>query len=98
MPEDVKKSRSATLIKHKNSVRDRILDDVCNNGKPLLAIAESLDGDGSVCMHSEAFFEIKLMGKVCENAFLDMQGKWISVIPVSHKNGVIYCEINQICK
>ncbi len=92
IPEDVKRDRSAALIKHKNDVRDKILSDTVKAGKPLLAIAESLDKDGYVCMHSEAFFEIKLLIKVDKKRFSEMQGKWMSVIPTSFKNGIIYCE------
>lgn len=92
IPEDVKKERSAALIKHKNTVRDKILSDTVKAGKPLFAIAESLDKDGYVCMHSEAFFEMKLLIKVDKKRFSEMQGKWISVIPMSFKNGIIYCE------
>ena len=92
IPEEVKRARSAALIKHKNEVRDKILSDTVKEGKPLLAIAESLDKDGYVCMHSEAFFEIKLLMKVDKKRFSKMQGKWITVIPVSFENGIIYCE------
>ena len=92
IPEEVKRARSAALIKHKNEVRDKILSDTAKEGKPLLAIAESLDKDGYVCMHSEAFFEIKLLMKVDKKRFSKMQGKWITVIPVSFENGIIYCE------
>ena len=92
IPEDVKRERSAALIKHKNAVRDKILSDTVKAGMPLFAIAESLDKDGFVCMHSEAFFEMKLLMKVDKKRFSEMQGKWINVIPVSFENGIIYCE------
>lgn len=92
IPEEIKKERSAALIKHKNAVRDTVLSDIITKRKKLLAITESVDRQGRVCMHSEEFFEIKLMSPVTKKQFSEMQGQWISVIPVSHKNGVLYCE------
>ena len=92
IPEDIKRLRSAELIKHKNEVRDAILENVVKTAEPLFAIAESIDRDGTVSMHSEAFFEIKLIDAIDEKIFSEMQGKWIKVIPISHSNGIIYCE------
>ena len=90
--DDVKKDRSKRLIQHKNTVRDRLLQNLSLSQKPLLAIAESLDSSGAVSMHSESFVEIKLIEKISEVDFEAMQGKWISVKPVSTKNGILYCE------
>ena len=92
IPEEIKRERSASLIQHKNAVRDELLGNTVNTKKTLLAIAESLDTEGLVCMHSEEFFEIKLIGKVTKKQFEKIQGKWISVIPAFHKNGILYCE------
>lgn len=90
--EAVKRERSARLIAHKNGVRDSVLDETVKAGKPLLAIAESLDKDLHIAMHSESFVEIKLLQKSNKCDFASLMGRWISVIPVSHKDGILYCE------
>ena len=59
---------------------------------PLLAIAESLDANGNVAMHSESFVEIRLTDKITRAEFDTLAGKWITVIPTSHNNGVLYCK------
>lgn len=92
IPREVKRERSAALIKHKNKVRDAILDSLVKAKEPLLAIAESLDKDGFLAMHSESFVEIKLTERLTEKEFESLMGKWISVIPVSHGEGILYCE------
>ena len=90
--EEVKKERSARLIELKNSVRDGELDAVVSSGEPLLAIAESINKDGSVAMHSDSFVEIKLVCAIPEKDKKALIGKWIFVKPVSHENGVLSCE------
>jgi len=92
IPEEIKRERSARLIKHKNEVRDILLSSLVSRGEPVLAIAESLDKTGAVAMHSESFVEIKLLEKVSPSDFESLQGKWIKVIPEYHKNGVLYCK------
>ena len=92
IPEPVKRERSARLIKHKNEVRDGILSSLAASSAPLLAIAESLDANGNVAMHSESFVEIRLTDKITRAEFDTLAGKWITVIPTSHNNGVLYCK------
>ena len=92
IPEEVKRERSAELIRRKNEVRDAILDRLLKAGAPLLAIAESLDKDGLLAMHSESFVEIRLLEKLGKKDFDALVGKWISVVPVSHGGGILYCE------
>ena len=93
IPEDVKKDRSKRLIRHKNEIRDSLLSEVCKKGEPLLAIAESLDGDGRLNMHSESFIEIKTVSAFDEDCLSSLVGRWMRVKPVSHKNGILNCEI-----
>ena len=93
IPEDVKKDRSKRLIRHKNEIRDSLLSEVCKKGEPLLAIAESLDGDGRLNMHSESFIEIKTVSIFDEDCLSSLVGRWMRVKPVSHKNGILNCEI-----
>ena len=93
VPEQTKKERSKRLIAHKNEQRDAILSEKVASGEPLLAIAESLDGDGRMSMHSDSFVEIKTEKKVSPSSFEALMGKWIKVKPLSHKNGILYCEM-----
>ena len=92
MPEDIKKDRSRRLISHKNEVRDARLSDVIEQGEELLCIAESLDADGRVAMHSESFIEVKSLEKLSECEFSLMCGKWLKMKPLSHRDGILYCE------
>lgn len=91
IPEEVKKERSRRLIAHKNKVRDAILSELCEKCEPIIAIAESIDKTGRVAMHSDSFIEIKMQDNVTLSEFEALQGKWISVKPVSHENGILYC-------
>lgn len=90
--ESVKRERSARLIELKNSVRDAELDLIVNRGEPILAIAESISSDGALAMHSESFVEIKLFSKNVLKDAKELIGKWITVRPISHGNGVLLCE------
>jgi threonylcarbamoyladenosine tRNA methylthiotransferase MtaB len=92
IPEDVKKQRSKELIRCKNLMRDRLLDRIVCSGESVLAIAESLDDDGKISMHSESFVEIKLDHPCPRESFGALQGRWITVKPIYHKNGVLFCE------
>ena len=93
IPEEVKKERSRRLISLKNENRDKLLSSVCRLASPILAICESLDDDGRMAMHSESFIEVKTEEKISCETFENMQGKWISVTPRYHENGIIYCDI-----
>ena len=90
--EETKKERSHRLILYKNEIRDALLMELSGSTTPLLAIAESLDADGKIAMHSESFVEIKLNGNYSKSDLEEVQGKWISVKPVSTDNGILYCE------
>ena len=91
--EEIKRERSQRLISHKNEVRDKLLSEICSLSVPLLAIAESRDSSGKINMHSESFIEIKATSKAGDKCFEALQGKWIEVKPISHENGILYCEI-----
>ena len=92
IPEEIKRERSAELIRRKNEVRDEILDRLVKAKTPQLAIAESLDRCGLLSMHSDSFVEIKLIEKLTRSEFDSLVGKWITVIPASHSDGILYCE------
>ena len=86
VPSDVKKRRSAELIRLKNEVRDSVLSDVCRRGEPLSCILEAEDG-GVYTAHSDSFIEL------CVAAPSGRQGDAVKVIPVSHKNGIIQAKL-----
>lgn len=92
IPEEVKKERSRRLISHKNEVRDSLLAKAVLLGEPVMAIAESLDNLGRVNMHSDSFIEIKTAEKMPKKDFELIQGKWLKVKPISHADGILYCE------
>ena len=91
---EVKKRRSEEITEAKNLVRDGILERIVTEGTPLVVVCESIDKDGSVAAHSDAFIEVRfahpcaasLVGEMCE------------VRPVSHKDGIVYGELLKICK
>ncbi len=91
--EAVKRERSARLISFKNQTRDLILDELLSDKKELLAIAESIDKNGNLSMHSESFVEIKILAENLPSCSERLVGRWIKVIPVSHKDGILWCEI-----
>ena len=90
--ESVKSERSERLIKHKNTVRDRILSSMAEGKMPVIAIAESIDKNGFVAAHSESFVEIRFLPKAHLGCAESLFGKWLKLIPVSHKDGILYCE------
>ena len=88
VPEDVKHERSARLIAEKNAVRDAILDKVVKDGKPLSSIAETRDKNGVYTAHSDSYIE------VCFEGPEGLSGEVVEITPTSHKNGIIYGNIN----
>ncbi len=90
--EALKSERSARLIAHKNAVRDGLLSQAVSDGKEITVIAESVDKCGLLCAHSESFIEVKIPLENGGDKAQSMLGKWFKVAPVSHKNGVLYCE------
>ena len=88
IPEDVKKVRSEFLIKIKNEVRDNVLCGIVDAKKPLSVIAETRGADGYYTAHSAEYLETKFFS---ENE--NLTGEMLDIIPVSHKNGIVYCEL-----
>ncbi len=88
VPDEVKKERSARLIAECASVRDGILERVVNEKKPLSCIIESRDGPCCTA-HSDSYIEVRVESE--EELF----GKIVSVIPLSHKNGIVYGKIEK---
>ena len=84
--DDVKKERSARLISAKNRMRDEVLSDISKRRLPLECIMETADKGGYVG-HSDSYIEV-----FCESE-KDIRGECVSVLPITHKNGIIYGEI-----
>ena len=77
---------------HSEEELDAELDSVVKLGDPIVAIAESVSSDGYLAMHSESFIEIKLPVKNASSDLKELIGKWITVKPISHSDGVLICE------
>ena len=88
IPEEIKKERSARLIKIKNEVRDSLLLDFLNKGRALSAVVESISEDGFYVAHSDSYVEIKFKSE-CDSLI----GKIVDLVPVSHKDGILYCRL-----
>jgi threonylcarbamoyladenosine tRNA methylthiotransferase MtaB len=86
IPEDVKRARSEALIKHKNAVRDSVLEEICGRGEPISCIFEVKSG-GFWTAHSDTFAEVRAESDE------DLSGQMRDVIPVSHKDGIIYGKV-----
>ena len=84
--ESEKKKRSARLIAVKNEVRDCVLGQIVDLGKPLSAVLETYD-DGRYTAHSDNYLEISVEGPE------GLQGEIIEVSPTSHKDGVIIAKL-----
>ena len=82
IPESVKKERSARLIAIKNEIRDTVLSGIVERGESISIILETYDG-AYYTAHSDTFAEVKV------EAHEGLSGEMVSVIPVSHKDGVI---------
>lgn len=86
--EQVKRERSARLIKECEAMRDEILSETVSCGKPLSCIFESRQGEYYTA-HSDSYIEVRVKSD------LDLSGRLIFVKPLYTKNGVIYGEIIQ---
>ncbi len=86
VPEAVKKERSAVLISECRRVRGEILDGIVARNKPLCCILESLD-EGYYTAHSDSYVEVRCKSEE------DLSGELVSVIPLYHKDGIVYGEI-----
>ena len=82
IPESVKKERSARLITIKNEIRDTVLSGIVERGESISIILETYDG-AYYTAHSDTFAEVKV------EAPEGLSGEMVSVIPVSHKDGVV---------
>ena len=81
--ESEKKRRSARLIAAKNEIRDSVLDEIVDRKETLSAVLETYDS-GAYSAHSDSFIEIRV------EAPDGLQGEIIEVIPLSHKDGIIF--------
>ena len=82
IPEDVKKERSARLIRVKNEVRDEVLGRIVNAAAPVSVILETYDG-AYYTAHSDTFAEFKV------EAPEGLCGDMVTVMPISHRDGII---------
>ena len=88
IPENIKRERSERLIAVKNEVRDNLLSKIVSRRVPLSVIAEMRDTNGYYTAHSDSFVEVRFLSDRA-----DLSGEMLSVVPVSHKNGIVFCEI-----
>ncbi len=86
--EDVKSARSRRMIEYKNKIRDVRLSSMVERKEALSVIAETLLDDGEYSSHADNFAEIIFTPK----SDRDLRGEFVRVVPVSHKNGIIYAE------
>ena len=86
--EQVKKERSSRLIAAKNVTRDAILDKIVADGGEIFAIAESQSADSFYTGHTASFVEVKFFS---DNK--NLSGEVVRLIPVSHKSGIVLCEM-----
>ena len=90
IPENIKRERSDALIKKKNEVRDRVLDKIISSAETLSVIAETRDSEGYYTAHSDTYIETRFYSED-----KNLSGEVVTVIPVSHKNGVVLCKIKE---
>lgn len=83
IPEQTKKERSSRLMEVVASVRDDILAGIVEKGEALSCILETYSC-GSYTSHSDGFVEVIV------EAETGLEGKMVKVLPVSHKNGIVY--------
>lgn len=86
--EEEKHRRSAVLIAEKNRIRDEILDGLVQEGTPLSVVVETVK-DGIASAHAENFAEL------CFPAEETKHGEVINILPLSHKDGVIFGKIKK---
>ncbi len=84
IPENVKRERSARLIKLKNEIREQILSELVASGDPLSVIMETRTEDGYTA-HSDTFVEVHVLTDIP-----DLHGEIVTVRPVSHKDGILH--------
>ena len=87
IPEPIKRHRSERMIALRDEIRDSVLSAIVSLGEALSCVAETRLPDGTYTAHSDNFAEIRFDGGNCG---ADLRGELVNVIPVSHKNGIIY--------
>ena len=90
--ESVKRERSDRLIAEKCKMRDEILSRIIESGELLPAICESYIGQGIYAAHSDNYVEINFSADSSEK----LVGEAVILAPVSHKNGILYCGLEEI--
>ena len=93
VPEEIKRQRSERLIAVAREISDTVLSDIVSLKKPLSAVAETRHPDGSYTAHSDSFAEIRFSA---DAHCMDLCGELVSVLPVSHKDGVIYGKLIEV--
>ncbi len=88
LPESVKHDRSARLIAEVERVRDEVLSRVVCEGRALSSILETKKGT-RLFGHTDSYIEVE-----CEcTCDRDRLGEIVSLIPLAHKNGIIYGKV-----
>lgn len=83
---EVKHDRSVRLMAVQREVRDSVLSGVVDEAYPLPSVFETRRGR-EYTGHSDSYIEVR-----CESSS-DIRGDIINVIPVYHKDGVLYTKI-----
>lgn len=91
--EDVKRQRSAELIEHKNRVRDSILAEIVDEKRELSLIPETILENRDIAAHTDSYVEARLLSGSCGACAENIIGKWVKARPVSHSDGIVYCEL-----
>ena len=86
VPEGVKRARSKMAKELSAAVRDEVLSDIVKRSTVLTAILES-GKDGVFTAHSDEYVALTVYAPEMQ------QGDMVKVRPVSHKNGVVQCEL-----
>lgn len=86
VPEEEKHRRSALLIAEKNRIRDEVLSALVASGRPLSVVVETVKG-GIAHAHAENFAELSFEAEGAAH------GEVVSVLPLSHADGVIFGKI-----
>ncbi len=89
VPKSVKEERSARLLKLKNQIRDEILQEMLDKKESLYALAETFE-NGVYIAHTASYVEVSIDARNSA----DLHGKIVKVYPVSHKNGILNCKID----
>ena len=84
--DDIKRQRSRRMIEEKNAVRDSLLSDMVARKRVLPCVFESVVGE-YYAAHSDTFVEVRVISDT------DVCGKLLEVIPLCHKDGIVYGKI-----